>query len=131
MVERVGGEIAEPGAASPQLGDRPRIDHKRVHWRALVLPDRGAKIPGHVVDVAYGNMRLVSRYSFAVGSRLNLAVFVPDVLNEGKCVVTQVAGEVTYQVMHGDEVQTGLSVNVADLPDATVKTISAAIDANI
>jgi len=130
MVESENSKMVEPVVTTVLPGEGLKKEHKRVHWRALVLPGVGAKIPGHIVDVSHGNMRLVSRYSFAIGSRLNLAVFVPNTLNDGKCVVTQVAGEVTYQVMRGDEVQTGLSVNVEGLPEFTIDTIKAAIETN-
>ncbi|MBS1210870.1 MAG: hypothetical protein H6R19_3268 [Proteobacteria bacterium] len=130
MAESEESKMPDTSEATTSSGARLKMGRKRVHWRTLVLPDSGVKIPGHIVEVSHGYMHLISRYSFAVGSRLNLAVFVPDALNEGSCVVTQLAGEVTCQVMRGDEVQTGLSVNVEGLPRASFETISAAIKAN-
>lgn len=117
-VQEGGGRA--PVASSPEK----RIPHKRVHWRALALPDATHKLPGHIVEVGDSSLSLQARYTFPVGTLLQIAFFVPDPLDRSRSNVVQVEGRVSLQVMRGDEVQTGLSVR---FPEAVRSTILAAL----
>lgn len=104
LQDSVGGLVATAVLAK-------KIPHKRVHWRVLVLPDSARRVPGHIVEVADGSLSLRARYTFPMGTRLQLAIFVPDPQDRSVSKVLQLGAKVSFQVMRGDEVQTGLQVS--------------------
>lgn len=117
--------MQEGGGRSPATSSQEKkIPHKRVHWRALALPDANRKLPGHIVEVTDSSLSLQARYTFPVGTNLQIAIFVPDSVDRSRSHVVQIDGRVSFQVMRGDEVQTGLNVR---FPDSVRSTILAAV----
>jgi len=107
-VQDGGGRL--PGAVTSEK----KIPYKRVHWRVLVLPDATRKLPGHIIEVADSSLSLRARYTFPMGTALQLAIFVPDPKDRSLSQVLQIDGKVSFQVMRGDEVQTGMRVTYPD-----------------
>lgn len=117
--------LQEGGGRAPAAASSDKkIPHKRVHWRALALPEPTRKLPGHVIEVTDSSLSLLARYTFPMGTRLQLAIFLPDPADRSRSQVLQVEGSVSYQVMRGDEVQTGMSVR---FPDAARSMILATL----
>lgn len=90
----------------------------------MALPDANRKLPGHIVEVTDSSLSLQARYTFPVGTNLQIAIFVPDSVDRSRSHVVQIDGRVSFQVMRGDEVQTGLNVR---FPDSVRSTILAAV----
>jgi hypothetical protein len=88
------------------------IAHKRVHWRSLVVNAGEKHLPGHIIEISDGNASFLSRYSFPVGTTVNLVVFVPESQDRSKFAATSLSGKVSFQIIRDDQIQTGLSLKL-------------------
>lgn len=99
---------AAPMPAASQSGqDKRQSTRHNVRWRCLLLLGK-TKMPAMVTDFSDGGMSFVAANTLPANTRVEAALFIPDIKNPGTYLVSSVTIEIIYSVLCRQEFKFGV-----------------------